>query len=122
MTKDKIIVTADDYDVLSGKDLEFLEKCKSKGDWLIIGLYSDMNVYLRNGYIHNNYDNRHKLLSGLKVVDEILRFDDSKGNCCNLLKLIKLVYPLADITFISKYDLQDTPERKIRGINFETIS
>jgi len=122
MTKDRLIVTAGDYDLLNVDDLRFLEKCKSKGDWLIVGLHSDMQVYMRTNTIFNKYDDRQQLLEGLRTVDEVLRFDDSKGNYCNLLKLIKLVYPQSDITFITRHDLIDTPERKIRGINFEVIN
>jgi len=122
MTRDRLIVTAGDYDLLNVDDLDFLEKCKSKGDWLIVGLHSDMQVYMRTNTIFNKYDDRQRLLEGLRTVDEVLRFDDSRGNYCNLLKLIKLVYPQSDITFITKHDLIDTPERKIRGINFEVIN
>ena len=120
--KDRLIVTAGDYDLVNSEDLKFLEKCKAKGDWLIVGLHSDMQVYLRCNTIYNNYEERQTFLSGLRPVDEVLKFDDSKGNYCNLLKLVKLVYPNSDITFVTKHDLLDTPERKIRGINFEVIN
>ena len=120
--KEKIIVTAGDYDVVNSEDLKFLQKCRDKGQWLIVGLHSDMQVYLRCNTIYNNYDERQNLLMGLRPVDEVLRFDDSKGNYCNLLKTVKLIYPNSVITFVTKHDLLDTPERKIRGINFEVIN
>lgn len=120
--KDSIIVTAGDYDLLNSEDLKFLQKCKALGDWLIVGLHSDMQVYMRCNTIFNNYAERQELLMGLRPVDEVLRFDDSKGNYCNLLKTVKVVYPYTDITFVTKHDLLDTPEKKIRGINFEVIN
>ena len=58
MTKDRIIVTSGNYDILSVEDLRFLQKCRSKGDWLIVGLHSDMTVYLSTNTISNNYDER----------------------------------------------------------------
>jgi len=121
MTKDRIIVTADNYDILTVEDLRFLQKCRSKGDWLIIGLHSDIMVHLLTDSLSNTYDDRQELLQGLTCVDEVLRFNDSDGNYCNLLKCVKLFYPQADITFISKYDMKDKPEKKIRGINFEVM-
>ena len=120
--KDSIIVTAGDYDLVTSEELKFLQKCRAKGDWLVVGLHSDMQVYLRCNTIYNNYDERQNLLMGLRPVDEVLRFDDSKGNYCNLLKTVKLIYPNSVITFVTKHDLLDTPERKIRGINFEVIN
>lgn len=122
MTKDRIIVTSGNYDILSVEDLRFLQKCRSKGDWLIIGLNSDIMVHMTTDTLYNTYDDRQELLHGLKCVDEIMRFNDSDGTSCHLLKAVKLFYPRADITFISKYDMQNTPETKIRGITFETIN
>ena len=72
--KDSIIVTAGDYDLVNSEDLKFLEKCKAKGDWLIVGLHSDMQVYLRCNTIYNNYEERQTFLSGLRPVDEVLKF------------------------------------------------
>jgi glycerol-3-phosphate cytidylyltransferase-like family protein len=120
--KDKLIVTAGDYDYVNCEDLKFLEKCRALGDWLIVGLHSDMQVYLRCNTLHNKFDDRCEFLTGLRPVDEVIKFDDSKGNYCNLLKTIKLIYPLSDITFVTKHDLIDTPEKKIRGITFEVIN
>lgn len=122
MTKDKIIVTTGNYDILTLEDLKFLQKCRSKGDWLIIGLHSDIIVHMNTNTLYNTYDDRQELLHGLKCVDEIMRFNDSDGTSCHLLKAVKLFYPQADITFISKYDMHNTPETKIRGITFETLN
>ena len=122
MTKEKIIVTAGDYDNLTAQDLRFLQKCREKGDWLIVGLHSDIIVHLKTATLWNTYDERQEILQGLKCVDEVLRFNDSDGTYCNLLKSVKIFYPMSDITFISKYELSNAPERKIRGINFEVIN
>lgn len=119
--KDKIIVTADNYDILTVEDLRFLTRCRSKGDWLIVGLHSDTMVYLTTNTIYNAYDDRQELLHGLKCVDEVLKFNDANGTYCDLLKSVKLFYPQADITFISRYEMKNTPEKKIRGITFEVI-
>ena len=122
MTKDKIIVTSGNYDILTVEDLRFLQKCRSRGDWLIIGLHSDIVVHMSTNTLYNTYEDRQELLQGLQCVDEVMRFKDSDGTSCNLLKSVKLFYPQADITFISKYDMHNTPETKIRGITFEVIN
>jgi bifunctional ADP-heptose synthase (sugar kinase/adenylyltransferase) len=122
MTKDRIIVTSGNYDILTVEDLRFLQKCRSRGDWLIIGLHSDIVVHMSTNTLYNTYEDRQELLQGLQCVDEVMRFKDSDGTSCNLLKSVKLFYPQADITFISKYDMHNTPETKIRGITFEVIN
>jgi cytidyltransferase-like protein len=122
MTRDRIIVTSGNYDILTTEDIRFLQKCRSKGDWLIVGLHSDIIVHMSTNKLNNTYDDRQELLQSLKCVDEILRFNDSDGTSCNLLKSVKLFYPQADITFISKYDMHNMPETKIRGITFEVLN
>lgn len=119
--KDRLIVTTGDYDILKVEDLRFLQKCRQQGDWLIVGLNSDIATHMKTGNLHNTYDDRQELLQGLKCVDEVIRFNDSDGTSCNLLKVVKLLYPQAVITYVSKYDMHNMPETKIRGITFQVI-
>lgn len=119
--KDRLIVTTGDYDILKVEDFRFLQKCRQQGDWLIVGLNSDIVTHMKTGNLHNTYDDRQELLQGLKCVDEVIRFNDSDGTSCNLLKVVKLLYPQAVITYVSKYDMHNMPETKIRGITFQVI-
>jgi cytidyltransferase-like protein len=121
MTKDKIIVTSGDFDPLTIKELYFLKKCRKKGDWLIVGIHSDMVVYMKTNGIYTSCDDRAEILQNINCVDEVLRFNDADGTVCNLLKLVKVCYPQADITYISDSDMHNRPETKIRGITFEVL-
>ena len=121
MTREKIIVTSGDFDTLSIKELRFLQKCRAKGDWLVIGLHSDVAVHMKTAKLNQYYDERNEILSNIKCVDEVFRFNDADGTVCNLLKLIKLCYPLAEITYVSEHDMHNMPETKIRGITFEVL-
>jgi hypothetical protein len=119
--KEKIVVTTGTYDPLSIDELNFLKKCKSKGDWLIVGVHSDWwMLWALGGYVQD-YPSRREILKSLKFVDEIFSFNDSDGTVCQLLKLIKICYPNADITYISQQDMHNMPETKIKGITFETM-
>ena len=64
---------------------------------------------------------RREIIKNLKCVDEIFTFDDTDGTVCQLLKLVKIAYPYADITYVSQDDMFNMPESKIRGITFETM-
>ena len=122
MTREKIIVTSGDFDPITIKDLHFLKKCRKKGDWLIVGVHSDLHVYMTTQIINAGWSERSEILQNINCVDEVLRFNDADGTVCQLLKLVKICYPLADITYISDRDMTNTPERKIRGITFEVIN
>lgn len=118
---DKIIITSGTFDPLSIEELNFLKRCKSKGDWLIVGIHSDWWMAWSQGGFMQNYDTRREIVKSLKCVDEIFSFNDSDGTIIQLLKLVKICYPHTDITYISNEDMHNMPETKIRGINFETL-
>jgi glycerol-3-phosphate cytidylyltransferase-like family protein len=119
--KEKIIITCGEYDPLDKKDIDFLKRCKSKGDWLVVGVHSDWwMLWARGGFVQN-YDTRREILSHIKYVDEIFTFNDTDGTVCQLLKIIQICYPHADITYVSEEDMHNMPETKIRGITFETM-
>jgi cytidyltransferase-like protein len=121
MTPEKIIVTTGIFDPVTLKELHFLQKCRRKGDWLIVGLYSDINLHMKTGILNQNYDVRREIVENLKCVDEVFRFNDGDGTVCNLLRLVKFCYPLSEITYITDSDMHNMPETKIKGINFEVI-
>lgn len=121
MAKDKLIVTTGLFDPLSREELQLLKKCKRKGDWLIVGIHSDWwMMYNHGGFVHN-YDTRKEIIMSLNCVDEVFTFDDSDGTVCQLLKIVKICYPDARITYASETDMHNMPETKIRGITFETL-
>jgi bifunctional ADP-heptose synthase (sugar kinase/adenylyltransferase) len=50
--KDRIIITTGTYDPLTNNELAFLQRCKRKGDWLIVGIHSDWwMAWVRAGQI-----------------------------------------------------------------------
>jgi cytidyltransferase-like protein len=119
--KEKIIITCGTFDPLTLNELNYLNKCHSKGDWLIVGIHSDWWMMWAEGGFVQNYDTRREIIKSLRIVDEIFTFNDSDGTIVQLLKIVKICYPNADITYVSKEDMHNMPETKIRGITFETM-
>ena len=119
--KDKIIIISGCFDPLSNDELLFLKRCHHRGDWLVVGVHSDWWLQWTQGGFVQNYDTRTDIIKALKHVDEVFTFDDSDGTVCQLLKIVKICYPNADITYISQEDMHNMPETKIKGINFETM-
>jgi cytidyltransferase-like protein len=120
-SKDRIIITSGTFDPLSIEELNFLKKCKRKGDWLIVGVHTDWFMMWAQGGFVQNYESRREIVKSLNFVDEIMTFNDSDGTVCQLLKIAKICYPHADITYISQEDMHNMPETKIKGITFETL-
>ena len=119
--KDKIIIITGTFDPLSLEELNFIKRCHQRGDWLIVGVHTDwFMAWAQGGFVHN-YDTRRDIIQSLKYVDEVMTFNDSDGTVCQLLKIAKICYPNADMTYISQEDMHNMPETKIRGITFETM-
>jgi glycerol-3-phosphate cytidylyltransferase-like family protein len=118
---EKIVVICGTFDPLSADDLLYIKKCHHKGDWLIVGVHSDWWMMWSEGGFVQNYDTRREIIKSIKFVDEVMTFNDSDGTVCQLLKIVKICYPGAEITYISPEDMHNMPETKIRGITFETM-
>ena len=118
---DRIVIVTGTYDPLTLHELNFLKKCKSRGDWLVVGVHSDWWMAWSEGGYVQTYETRRNIIQSLKCVDEVFLFNDSDGTVCQLLKIVKICYPNAEITYISEEDMHNMPESKIRGITFEVM-
>jgi glycerol-3-phosphate cytidylyltransferase-like family protein len=119
--KERIIITSGTYDPLTNDELHFLKRCRAKGDWLVVGVHSDWWMAWAEGGFVQNYGSRRNIVHNLKCVDEVFSFNDSDGTVCQLLKIVKICYPHAEITYISDEDMHNMPETKIKGITFEVM-
>lgn len=119
LKKEKIIVVAGIFDALDLIDINFLKRARAKGDWLIVGVHSDIyTASQNNGFIHN-YETRSAVIRELKCVDEVFTFNDGDGTIEQLLKLVQIAYATADIFFVAPYDEKDAaPELKLKGVKF----
>jgi glycerol-3-phosphate cytidylyltransferase-like family protein len=120
--REKIIVVCGGFDPLSIEDLYFLKACKRNGDWLIVGVHSDWWMGISQGGSMQSYDTRREIIRELKCVDEVMDFNDSDGTVCQILKLVKILYPNSDITYVSEFDMINQPESNIRGITFAKLT
>lgn len=119
--KETIVVTCSEFDPLSEEELNLLKICKEKGNWLIVGLYSDWWLtHTRGGFVQK-YDTRAEIVKNLKLVDEVFKFDDSDGTVYNLLEIVRTVYHGSNIVFLSDPDTQQMPQKKLKGVKFETV-
>ncbi len=84
-----IVFTNGCFDVLHRGHVEYLEKSKALGKWLIVGLNSDASVReLKPGRPINSQDDRMAVLMALRCVDEVIIFDEPTP-----LELIQRISP-----------------------------
>lgn len=85
----KIIFTNGCFDIIHAGHVDYLEKAKSLGDFLIVGLNSDDSVKRLKGNCRpiNTQEQRKRVLEGLKAVDMVIIFDEDTPE--RLIKEIK---------------------------------
>jgi len=86
----KIVFTNGCFDILHKGHVQYLDKAKSFGDVLILGLNSDSSVKALKGDNRpiNTQDDRAYILAALESVDYVVIFDDNTP-----LNLIQIVQP-----------------------------
>ncbi len=86
----KVVFTNGCFDILHAGHVTYLEKAKSFGDILIVGVNADSSVRKLKGESRpiNNEQDRAYLLSALHAVDYVVIFDEETP-----LELIKVVQP-----------------------------
>lgn len=74
----KVIFTNGCFDILHRMHVELLAFCKSRGNYVVVGLNSDKSVKVLKGYKRpiNNEQDRKLVLESLKYVDEVIIFDE----------------------------------------------
>ena len=89
----KVVATSGYFDPLHVGHLECLEMAKKLGDKLIVIVNSDLQATLKKGKSFMNEQDRLKIVSALKCVDEVfLSIDKDKTQCESLRHLNPTIF------------------------------
>ena len=85
----KIVATSGYFDPLHVGHLECLELAKQLGDKLIVIVNSDLQAKLKKGKSFMKQEDRMKIISALKCVDEVFLSIDKDESQCESLRYLK---------------------------------
>jgi cytidyltransferase-like protein len=117
----KITVVSGGFDPLHSGHLAYFKSARDLGDKLIVALNSDEWLDKKKGKYFMPFDERKSVIESLRMVDEVIDFDDDEiGSCINALIKIKKKYPNDEITFCNGGDRgkEDCPEMQVSDIKF----
>jgi cytidyltransferase-like protein len=83
------VVTCGYFDPLHVGHIECFEKAKELGDYLIVIINNDKQAALKKGKSFMCEEDRAKIISSLKMVDEIVMSIDQDLSCCLTLNAIE---------------------------------
>ena len=109
----KIVLVTGVFDVIHQEHINFLNKAKTSGDFLIIGIETDLRVAQMKGDQRPNYPQQTRLtnLQKLNLADAIFILPDKFSNSQQHQKLISQIKP--DILAISSHTKYQSQKKKI---------
>ncbi len=117
----KIIVVSGGFDPVHSGHILYFQAASDLGDKLIVALNSDEWLIEKKGKSFMPFNERKTIVENLKMVDEVIAFeDDDLGSCINGLTKIKNLYPEDEIYFCNGGDRtkENIPEMVVKDINF----
>jgi D-beta-D-heptose 7-phosphate kinase/D-beta-D-heptose 1-phosphate adenosyltransferase len=116
-----IVIVSGGFDPIHSGHISMFSEAKELGDHLIVGINSDAWLERKKGKSFLPYDERHAIVSNMKMVDEVIVFNDNDNTACDLLRKARIKYPDDVIIFANGGDRteKNIPEMNIEGINFE---
>jgi cytidyltransferase-like protein len=82
------VCTCGYFDPLHVGHIECLEQAKALGGWLTVIINNDYQAYLKKGKSFMSEEDRIKIVSSLKCVDEVIIAIDKDKSCCESLRLV----------------------------------
>ena len=117
----KIIIVSGGFDPLHSGHIKYFKSAKDFGDKLIVALNSDQWLINKKGKAFMPFEERKTIIENLRVVDEVIDFEDDEiGSCINALKKIKLKFPDDKILFANGGDRnkENIPEMEVNDVEF----
>jgi D-beta-D-heptose 7-phosphate kinase/D-beta-D-heptose 1-phosphate adenosyltransferase len=118
----KFVVVTGGFDPIHSGHIEYIREAAKLGDVLIVGVNSDEWLTRKKGKPFMNWEERTAVVSALKWVNNVLRFDDSDDSACSLLEDLKKSWVGKDdeIIFANGGDRNNTNNReaKVEGVTF----
>jgi len=89
MPKKTIVAVSGGFDPLHAGHIEYLEKAKDLGDKLVVIINNDDFLINKKGYVFMPFNERVRIISSLRFVDEVMVSIDQDSTVCKSLEMLK---------------------------------
>ena len=104
MIKNKIILTTGGFDPIHSGHIKYLQAAKDLGKYLVVGINSDKWLTKKKGKYFLPLIERTIIIKNLKMVDEVIKFNDDDGTAINAIETLLTKYPKRKIIFANGGD------------------
>jgi cytidyltransferase-like protein len=113
----RVVLTTGGFDPLHSGHIEYFKAAKQLGNRLVVGLNSDKWLINKKGRPFMSWGERAAIIRELKVVDNVIDFNDDDGSANFAIYKCLQQYPDNKIIFANGGDRinENTPEYKVYG-------
>jgi cytidyltransferase-like protein len=112
----RIVLITGGFDPLHSGHIAYFKAAKQLGDWLIVGINSDLWLTKKKGRPFMPVWERYEIINNLKMVDQtVVVADDPDGSCTTFIKETLELFPDAEIIFANGGDRtkENIPEMQV---------
>ena len=99
-----VVLVTGGFDPLHSGHISYFNRAKELGDVLVVGLNSDEWLTRKKGRPFMPLDERMRIVSELKAVDYVIKYNDDDNSSCYAIKLTRELFPDAKIIFANGGD------------------
>jgi cytidyltransferase-like protein len=113
----RIVLITGGFDPLHSGHIAYFNAAKKLGDWLIVGINSDLWLTKKKGRPFMPVWERYEIINNLKMVDQtVVVADDPDGSCTTFIKETLELFPDAEIIFANGGDRtkENIPEMQVQ--------
>lgn len=99
-----IVLVTGGFDPLHKGHIAYFNAAKKLGDKLIVGMNSDAWLSRKKGRPFMPIDERITIVQNLKMVDEVILFDDTDGSATEAIRNVRTLFPNDLIIFANGGD------------------
>ena len=119
----QIVLVTGGFDPIHSGHIAYFQEARKISDLLIVGINSDSWLARKKGSAFMQTSERKNIIENLKMVDEVILFDDEDDSAKDAIRMVRRIYPIDKIIFANGGDRteKNIPEMDVEDENLDFV-